>query len=221
MPQQTAQKEYNSSSIPQVFLSLFLLLLAFFVFLNSISSYEKNKSYDVARSVRANFANFVGQGESIDLIGQVNNDKISPNTLKLLENKFRVVIPTITLSKNNRSDNIAFDIPLKSLFDASSASPTKTAEVIFRDISGILKSEEGNQPLKLEMFMGYSVLSGGLKLDKRLQSRMTFLVDSLLQAGAPKGLFSIGLEPRKTDEIRFRFSIAQRKNVQHKGASLK
>ena len=221
MPQKPENNEHNSSSISQVFLSLFLLLLAFFAFLNSISSYEKNKSYDVARSVRANFANFVRQGESIDLIGQGKNDKISPNTLKLLESTFRVVIPTITFSKNNHSDNIDFEIPLKSLFDASSESPTKTAEVIFRDISGILKPEGGNQPLKLEVFMGYSVLSGGLKLDKALQSRMTFLVDSLLQAGAPKGLFSIGLEPRKLDEIRFRFSIIQNKNAQHHGASVK
>ena len=221
MPQQTEKKEHNSSSIPQVFLSLFLLLLAFFVFLNSISSYEKNKSYDVARSVRANFANFVRQGESIDLIGQVKNDKISPNTLKLLVNTFRVVIPTITFSKNNHSDHVEFDIPLKSLFDASSESPTKIGEVIFRGISGILKSDGGNQPLKLEIFMGYSVSSGGLKLDKGLQSRVTFLVDSLLQAGTPKGLFSIGLEPRKTDEIRFRFSITQNKNGQHDGTSVK
>ena len=67
--------------------------------------------------------------------------------------------------------------------------------------------------------MGYSVLAGGLKLDKGLQSRMTFLVDSLLQAGAPKGLFSIGLEPRKPDEIRFRFSIVQSQNGHYDGAS--
>ncbi len=221
MPQKPENNEHNSSSISQVFLSLFLLLLAFFAFLNSISSYEKTKSYDVARSVRANFANFVEKGEGINLIGQVKNDEINPNTLELLENTFRVVIPTITLSKTNHFNNIDFDIPLKSLFNTSSGSPTKIAIVILREISRLLEREEGNQPIKLEIFMGYRALSGGLKLDKRLQSRVTFLVDTLLQEGAPKGLFSIGLEPRSLDRIRFRFSIAQRKNVQPDGAALK
>ena len=85
MPQKIEKKEYNSASISQVFLSLFLLLLAFFVFLNSISSFEKNKSYDVAKSVRANFANFAGKGDNVDLIGMVKNDKINVNTVKILE----------------------------------------------------------------------------------------------------------------------------------------
>ena len=86
MQQKIEKKEHNSASISQVFLSLFLLLLAFFVFLNSISSFEKNKSYDVAKSVRANFANFAGKGDNIDLIGKVKNDKINANTVKILEN---------------------------------------------------------------------------------------------------------------------------------------
>ena len=67
--------------------------------------------------------------------------------------------------------------------------------------------------------MSYRFLSNGLKLDEGLKSKMTFFVDTLLQAGAPKGLFSIGLEPRNQEEIRFRFSIAQSQNRNHDGAS--
>jgi len=219
MPQKIDKKEHNSASISQVFLSLFLLLLAFFVFLNSISSFEKNKSYDVAKSVRANFANFAGKGDNIDLIGKVKNDKINANTVKILENTFNFVVPTIAVKQHHQADNIEFKIPLKSLFVLSSGLLTKKAKVILNEIGGVLKLKGDKQPIKLEIFMGYRFLSSGLKLDEEVKSKVTFLVDALLQSGAPKGLFSIGLEPGNKEEIRFRFSIVQRQNGHHDGAS--
>jgi len=219
MQQKIEKKEHNSASISQVFLSLFLLLLAFFVFLNSISSFEKNKSYDVAKSVRANFANFAGKGDNIDLIGKVKNDKINANTVKILENTFNFVVPTIAVKQHHQADNIEFKIPLKSLFVLSSGLLTKKAKVILNEIGGVLKLKGDKQPIKLEIFMGYRFLSSGLKLDEEVKSKVTFLVDTLLQSGAPKGLFSIGLEPGNKEEIRFRFSIVQRQNGHHDGAS--
>ena len=95
----------------------------------------------------------------------------------------------------------------------------KTAKVILNEIGGVLKLKVDKQPIKLEIFMGYRFLSNGLKLDEGLKSKVTFLVDTLFQAGAPKGLFSIGLEPQNQQEIRFRFSIAQSQNGHHDGAS--
>ena len=219
MQQKIEKKEHNSASISQIFLSLFLLLLAFFVFLNSISSFEKNKSYDVAKSVRANFANFAGKGDNIDLIGKVKNDKINANTVKILKNTFNFVVPTIAVKQHHQSDNIEFKIPLKSLFVVSSGLPTKKAKVILNEIGGVLKLKGDKQPIKVEIFMGYRFLSSGLKLDEEVKSKVTFLVDKLLQSGAPKGLFSIGLEPGNKEEIRFRFSIVQRQNGHHDGAS--
>lgn len=219
MQQKIEKKEHNSASISQVFLSLFLLLLAFFVFLNSISSFEKNKSYDVAKSVRANFANFAGKGDDIDLIGKAKNDKINANTVKILENTFNFVVPTIAVKQHHQADNIEFKIPLKSLFVMSSGLPTKKAKVLLNEIGGELKLKMDKQPIKLEIFMGYRFLSSGLKLDEGVKSKVTFLVDALLQSGAPKGLFSIGLEPGNQEEIRFRFSIVQRPNGHHDGAS--
>ena len=219
MPQKIDKKEHNSASVSQVFLSLFLLLLAFFVFLNSISSFEENKSYDVAKSVRANFANFAGKGDNIDLLGTAKNDKINVNTVKILENTFNFVVPTIAVKKNNQSDNIEFNVPLKSLFDMSSGLPTKRATVILNEIGGVLRLKGDKQPIKLEIFMGYRFLSSGLKLDEGLKSKVTFLVDTLLQAGAPKGLFSIGLEPGNQEEIRFRFTTVQSQNGHHDGTS--
>ena len=219
MPQKIDKKEHNSASVSQVFLSLFLLLLAFFVFLNSISSFEENKSYDVAKSVRANFANLAGKGDNIDLIGTAKNDKINVNTVKILENTFNFVVPTIAVKKNNQSDNIEFNVPLKSLFDMSSGLPTKRATVILNEIGSVLRLKGDKQPIKLEIFMGYRFLSSGLKLDEGLKSKVTFLVDTLLQAGAPKGLFSIGLEPGNQEEIRFRFTTVQSQNGHHDGTS--
>ena len=219
MQQKIEKKEHNSASISQIFLSLFLLLLAFFVFLNSISSFEKNKSYDVAKSVRANFANFAGKGDDIDLIGKAKNDKINANTVKILENTFNFVVPTIAVKQHQQTDNIEFKIPLKSLFVMSSGLPTKKSKVILNEIGSALKPKMDKQPIKLEIFMGYRFLSSGLKLDEGVKSKVTFLVDTLLQSGAPKGLFLIGLEPGNQEEIRFRFSIVKGQNGHHDGAS--
>ena len=102
MPQRVFKQQHNSSSLSQLFLSLFLLLLAFFVFLNSISSYEKKKSYDVAKSVRAHFPNLAPQGENNNVFGKNRSNEIEPDTLKLIEDAYQSILPNMKLGKSNQ-----------------------------------------------------------------------------------------------------------------------
>ena len=207
MPQRVFKQQHNSSSLSQLFLSLFLLLLAFFVFLNSISSYEKKKSYDVAKSVRAHFPNLAPQGENNNVFGKNRSNEIEPDTLKLIEDAYQSILPNMKLGKSNQSDSVEISIPVQSLFDDFSGLPNKNAPVFLRNIAEILKQKEDTYQLAMEIFFGYDSSLMGVKLDDRLQSKLTFLIETLIHANAPKGYVSIGLEPRDTRYIRFKISI--------------
>ncbi len=61
----------------QLFLSLFLLLLAFFIFINSISSYQERKTSEVVGSVRASFPAVISSEELFQL-RKYKNPVVSP-----------------------------------------------------------------------------------------------------------------------------------------------
>jgi hypothetical protein len=207
MPQRVFKQQHNSSSLSQLFLSLFLLLLAFFVFLNSISSYEKKKSYDVAKSVRAHFPNLVSQGENNNVFGKNRSNEIEPDTLKLIEDAYQFILPNMKLEKSNQSESVEISIPMQLLFDGPSGSPNKNAPVFLRNIVEILKQKGDTYRLAMEIFFSYDPSSKRAKIDDRLQSKLTFLIETLIYTNAPKGYISIGLEPRDNKHIRFKFFI--------------
>ncbi|MAZ97938.1 MAG: hypothetical protein CMM39_00740 [Rhodospirillaceae bacterium] len=206
MPQRVFKQQHNGSSLSQLLLSLFLLLLAFFVFLNSISSYEEKKSYDVAKSVRAHFPNLMSQGENNNVSGKNKNNEIEPDTLKLIEDAYQLILPNMKLEKVNQSESVEISVPMQSLFNGSSGLPNKNAPVFLRNIAEILKQKGDTYRLAMEIFFSYDPSSKGVKLDDRMQSKLIFLIETLIHANAPKGYVSIGLEPRDTKHIRFKIS---------------
>lgn len=203
----TRSKDLGAS---QIFLSLFLLLLAFFVFLNSISSYEETKSYRVAKSVRANFPNLSGQGDSADVLGQKENNELSPNAVKRIEQAFRFVLPNIKLNRSSETKSIQINIPLSRLFNKNNGLPRKKAQVFLQNLSKILTDTEKTQPLSAEIFFGYKPSSNGVELDRRLKLKISFVIETMLKAGVPQGFVSIGLEPNDLNKLRFK--ITKRSN---------
>jgi hypothetical protein len=204
----------------QVFLSLFLLLLAFFVFLNSISSYEEMKSYRVAKSVRANFPSLIRQGDSAEALGQSENNELSPNIVKRIETVFRFALPNIELNRVSDTKNIQINIPLITLFDKESGLPRKNTQVLLRNISKILKDSEKTNPLKTEIFFGYQPSSNGIELDGPLKSKISFIIETMLKSGAPQGFVAIGLEPSDPNQLSFK--ITKKSNYSdpyHRGRS--
>jgi hypothetical protein len=203
----TRSKDLGAS---QIFLSLFLLLLAFFVFLNSISSYEETKSYRVVKSVRANFPNFIRQGESADVLGQSQNNEFSPYIVKRIEKAFLFVFPNIELNRGDETKSIKINIPVSLLFDRESGLPRKNAQVLLRNISTILKDSAKTEPLKAEIFFGYKPSRYGVELGESLKLKISFIIEAMLKAGAPQGFVSIGLEP--SDPTKLSFKITKKSN---------
>jgi hypothetical protein len=204
----------------QIFLSLFLLLLAFFVFLNSISSYEKTKSYKVAKSVRANFPNLVKQGNSADMLGQSQNNELSPNIVKRIEKAFLFALPNIELNRGGETKSIQINIPLRALFDRESGLPRKSAQVLLQNISKILKDSAKTKPLKVEIFFGYKPSRNGIELEESLKLKISFIIETMLKAGAPRGFVSIGLEPSDPNKLSFKITkSSNHSDLYHRGGS--
>ena len=170
----TRSKDLGAS---QVFLSLFLLLLAFFVFLNSISSYEETKSYRVAKSVRANFPNLSRQGDSADVLGQNENSELSPNTVKRIEEAFRFALPNTEFNRIGETKSIQISIPLSLIFNQESGLPRKNAQLFLRNISKVFKDSAKTTPLKAEIFFGYGSSRNGVELNDSIKFKISFIIE--------------------------------------------
>ena len=72
----------------QLFLSLFLLLLAFFIFINSISTYKEKKTTQVVESIRANFPAVVSPEELFQL-RSLKNSAVSRTVFNELDELFQ------------------------------------------------------------------------------------------------------------------------------------
>jgi hypothetical protein len=210
----TRSKDLGAS---QIFLSLFLLLLAFFVFLNSISSYEETKSYRVAKSIRANFPNFTRQGNSADVLGQHKNNEFSPNIVKRIEEAFRFALPSIELDRSGDTNSIQVNIPLSLLFNQESGLPRKNTQVLLGNISKILKDSEKTTPLRTEILFGYKPSRNGVELGEPLKSKVSFIIETMLKAGTPKGFVSIGLQPIDLNKLCFKITKRLNHNDLHNG----
>ena len=82
----------NNSSVQvgtsQLFLSLFLLLLAFFIFINSVSTYKEKKTTDVVESIRASFPAVVSSKQLFQL-RSLKKSVVSPTAFNELDELFQ------------------------------------------------------------------------------------------------------------------------------------
>jgi hypothetical protein len=191
-------------SLP-LFLSLFLLLLAFFIFLNSISSLEVGKSDRVLASIRASFPGFGEGGDGPGLLGDDAVGPVDESVAARLNEAFAFAFPKLRLNILNEADRILVDVPLERLFVPGSSDPRVTLQVLSRRLAKVLADPSPKQRLETQILFGHGGVAGQLAEDRQVLERATVVIENILAAGSPRRLTSVGVEPGHVGYLRFRF----------------
>ena len=191
-------------SLP-LFLSLFLLLLAFFIFLNSISSFESGKGDQVMASIRASFPGFDDGGEGPGMLDGDEIGGVEKSVASRLNEAFAFVFPKLTLNVLDEGERIFVDVPMERLFIPGSSEARVTLQVLSRQLAKVLADPSLKQRLETQIFLGHPDDGDGLSIDQGILERATIAIESMAAAGSPRQLTSVGLEPGHVGVMRFRF----------------
>ena len=198
----------NNSSVQvgtsQLFLSLFLLLLAFFIFINSVSTYKEKKTTDVVESIRASFPAVVSSKQFFQL-RSLKKSVVSPTVFNELDELFQHLFRDRKLKISFDNKIAQIDIPVNLIFEKATAVRLDKLETLRVRLAAIIVRAENEYPLGTEIVFGYE---GTLeeKFENQLtQERCSVIMSILLEKTVPKGSVSVGLETGNPDFLRFKF----------------
>ena len=198
----------NNSSVQvgtsQLFLSLFLLLLAFFIFINSVSTYKEKKTTDVVESIRASFPAVVSSKQLFQL-RSLKKSVVSPTAFNELDELFQHLFRDRKLKISFDNKIAQIDIPVNLIFEKASAVRLDKLETLLVRLAAIIVRAENEYPLGTEIVFGYE---GTLeeKFENQLtQERCSVIMSILLEKTVPKGSVAVGLETGNPDFLRFKF----------------
>ena len=198
----------NNSSVQvgtsQLFLSLFLLLLAFFIFINSVSTYKEKKTTDVVESIRASFPAVVSSKQFFQL-RSLKKSVVSPTVLNELDELFQHLFRDRKLKISFDNKIAQIDIPVNLIFEKATAVRLDKLETLLARLAAIIVRAENEYPLGTEIVFGYE---GTLeeKFENQLtQERCSVIMSILLEKTVPKGSVAVGLETGNPDFLRFKF----------------
>ena len=198
----------NNSSVQvgtsQLFLSLFLLLLAFFIFINSVSTYKEKKTTDVVESIRASFPAVVSSKQLFQL-RSLKKSVVSPTVLNELDELFQHLFRDRKLKISFDNKIAQIDIPVNLIFEKATAVRLDKLETLLVRLAAIIVRAENEYPLGTEIVFGYE---GTLeeKFENQLtQERCSVIMSILLEKTVPKGSVAVGLETGNPDFLRFKF----------------
>ena len=198
----------NNSSVQvgtsQLFLSLFLLLLAFFIFINSVSTYKEKKTTDVVESIRASFPAVVSSKQFFQL-RSLKKSVVSPTVFNELDELFQHLFRDRNLKISFDNKIAQIDIPVNLIFEKATAVRLDKLETLLVRLAAIIVRAENEYPLGTEIVFGYE---GTLeeKFENQLtQERCSVIMSILLEKTVPKGSVAVGLETGNPDFLRFKF----------------
>ena len=198
----------NNSSVQvgtsQLFLSLFLLLLAFFIFINSVSTYKEKKTTDVVESVRASFPAVVSSKQLFQL-RSLKKSVVSPTVFNELDELFQHLFRDRKLKISFDNKIAQIDIPVNLIFEKATAVRLDKLDTLLVRLAAIIVRAENEYPLGTEIVFGYE---GTLeeKFENQLtQERCSVIMSILLEKTVPKGSVAVGLETGNPDFLRFQF----------------
>jgi hypothetical protein len=180
----------------QAFLSLFLVLLAFFIVLASVSQPEAGRVVKAITSVRASFPSDLplgsSTGETTSLF--VEADRSLPERVgRLVE----ADLPVAPVRRDPSTGQIAAEAPLAALFEDARLSVP--GQAFIRRVASFLAA-----PPEGTLLVVTALVPNG---DSLSAERATRIARSLVEEGAPAPTVTVGLERNPAGSVRFLFGL--------------
>ncbi len=188
-------------------LSLFLMLLSFFIVMNSVSSYEEKREQKVLRSVALAFSN-----NKVDDFNGAPDDTPNPlasinsgDTLTEIEGLFSATISGFEMSKNRLGTVMHVKLPIAKFENALDMSGGYSPDIgdgkrgsFVKTLVTLLRAEGRGAPFRIDMILNTEddpaemIVTNSDEFDKRL-SRVSALGEGLENRGIPTKMLSVGL----------------------------
>ncbi|MEQ8397682.1 hypothetical protein [Thalassobaculum sp.] len=197
-------REPGKGASQPLFLSLFLLLLAFFILLNALSTIEPGRSNRVLESVQRAFPSAyraeLGEGVLAGDPGQV----IGENARARIGAIFSQVLPVAQVTVEPHGNPIYVQAPTMRVYAPQAGGLTPAGRMLAERLAPLLASPPAGSVLELEVLFSASADDRGTSRDARSRS-VSDMVESMVGAGIEPSLMAAGLEPGQSDTVRFVF----------------
>lgn len=187
-----------------VFLSLALLLMAFFALLNAISSIEQSRSRRVVDSVVSAFSSPFGAPASKDATEPVADIAFAERPFSDLAAFFRRAVEVVEVAVVRPGRLLQVRLPARRIFARRTAQITVDSEALLARIAAALAAPPDGVRLDLEVFLEHA--SGAPATRKELRiARAGAVARALVDRGVAPDRVAVGLIDGRPSTLRLVF----------------
>ena len=219
---QSDQNSAPNNTGQMMTLSLFIMLLAFFIVLNSISSYEEQKSEDIRESLRLTFTNQTMERAAPSARKSLAEKLNEGHSFDRIEALFQAEIATSEFRKSRLQGVMQVEIPFNDFVEAVRKSKTgrftvtpSRREIFYNGflptLASILRLDLEGRPTRLDIHIQKEeklpVLLG--RDAGRIQTSLKTVAgfaETFEAAGLPQNLLNIGLHQGDPDIVVLTFT---------------
>lgn len=200
----------QSNSHIVALLSLKILLLAFFILLNALASFEEERRAAVTESVREAFRGLLPASDNLSVnpsgVAVFEGGEDVADVLKLL---FGADLPLVELPQSSAARVVQIDLPVADLFAEGGNELQPEGAETLRLVAGVLSDPRfAGQQLQIDVLYGLAGASSGLAGNRTALQRAALLVRALEREGVASARLSAGLLPNFSEKVRLHFTIA-------------
>ncbi len=181
-----------------LFLALYLLLLAFFILLNTISTFEEVKTREVQESLSSAFAAILPPTTSLQTVTSIEGPVVAAEDIQeKLGQLFDTAINVVRVEVIQPGKLMEIIMHVDQLFDPNSILIRERQASFMRQLAEVLADDEGYASYQMEMVMGSQIESKGvIEIENNLQiARAGSFARELIDAGAPENHLYVGIDP--------------------------
>ncbi len=193
-----------------IFLGLYLLLLAFFILLNSISTYEEIKTKKAIESLSSTFAATGPPTEKpVVFTSDVGAIPEAEQLQNVITHLVKTAIPIEEVKLKRGGGQMRVTIPVETMFEPDSARILPGVEEFLNGLAEALSTPPPGFRFDFEATLGAAELRAEILKDgEPLQlSRAGALARDLRRRGAPARSVAVGVEPGDPAGLRLLFYI--------------
>lgn len=193
-----------------IFLSLFLILLAFFILLNALATIEETKARKVLTSVAATFRSVVdAESRTRILISDLGPAPEAQEVMEALEQLWVTSVPIARVEKLMQGQVMQMTIPVNELFLGGQSVLRADREALFDRTGLLLGLKSKGAVTEIEAVFGTRRGEGTLSGPEGVLAadRAGRIAAALVAHGAPADRLGIGLMEGDPKSLRLRFEI--------------
>lgn len=184
-------------------LSLKLILLAFFILINSLSEFEARKTQNVLDSVNHTFkGKIVTPRDAADSPASLGVLPLPRSLTGEVGSLFESFVPDAKAKETNQATMLRVDMPVESLFRPGEDGIRPERKVLIRRLARALMKDPSGV-LKYELAFLHGLPVGGRGDASLAVRRADSVARYLVRQAVPPQVIAVGLEPALPDSVAF------------------